>query len=185
MSRRYRSTTIKVLWILCLVHQQTQITVYFKVKAQEHRCFVGCLTVVIHIRKWRLIACVVMVTSWRLLMMQNKACHSLRLKPYRCIQNIKHSCTFVDLQHLYVRDSLLCVFICTWIPIKSNRLLRHLFASVNCDVTGPLWRHQKAVSCLGWDKSISDTRRLSRTPWCTRQDDLTTVLSPQWDFLYR
>ena len=47
-----------------------------------------------------------------------------------------------------------------------------LIGSVNCDVTGPLWRHQKAVSCLGWDKSISDTRRLSRTPGCTRQIDL-------------
>ena len=30
--------------------------------------------------------------------------------------------------------------------------------SLNCGVIGPLWRHQKAVSCLGWDKSISDTR---------------------------
>ena len=25
----------------------------------------------------------------------------------------------------------------------------HLIRSVDCDVTGPLWRHQKAVSCLG------------------------------------
>ena len=39
---------------------------------------------------------------------------------------------------------------------------------MNCDVTGPLWRHQKAVSCLGWDKSISDTWRLTHTPRCTR-----------------
>ena len=36
-SRRYRSTTIKVLWILCLVHQWTKRKVYFKVKTQEHR----------------------------------------------------------------------------------------------------------------------------------------------------
>ena len=62
------------------------IKVYFKVKTQEHRCFVGCLTVVIHIRKWRLIACVVMVTSWRLFAMQNNECHQLRLKPYSYIQ---------------------------------------------------------------------------------------------------
>ena len=32
------------------------------------------------------IACVVMVTSWRLFVMQNTACHALRLKPYRYIQ---------------------------------------------------------------------------------------------------
>ena len=38
MSRRYRSTTIKVLWILCLVHQKTQIKMYVQVKTQEHRC---------------------------------------------------------------------------------------------------------------------------------------------------
>ena len=41
--------------------------------------------------------------------------------------------------------------------------------SINCDVNGPLWRHQKAVPCLSWDQSISNPRRLSRTPWCTRQ----------------
>ena len=76
----------KLLWILCLVHQQTQIKVYFKVKPQAHRRFVDCLTVVILVRKWCLIACVVMVTSWWLLMMQYKACHSLILKPFRCIQ---------------------------------------------------------------------------------------------------
>ena len=87
-------------------------------------------------------------------------------------KNIKHSCTFADLRHLCVRDSLLCVFICSKISINSNGWLGHLIGSVNCDVTGPLWRHQKAVSCLGWDKSISDTRRSSRTPGCTRQIDL-------------
>ena len=84
-------------------------------------------------------------------------------------KNIKHSCTFADLRHLCVRDSLLCVFICSKISINCNGWLGHLIGSVNCDVTGPLWRHQKAVSCLGWDKSISDTLRLSRIPGCTRQ----------------
>ena len=83
--------------------------------------------------------------------------------------NIKRSCTFVDLRHLCVRDSLLCVFMCTLIPINSNGWLGHLIGPVDCDVTGPLWRHQKAVSCLGGVKSISDTRRLSRTPGCARQ----------------
>ena len=44
-------------------------------------------TVIIHIRKkWRLIACVIMVKSWWLFVMQNKACHPLRLKPYKWIQ---------------------------------------------------------------------------------------------------
>ena len=59
---------------------------YSKVKTQEHLRFVGCLTVVIHIRKWRLIACVVMVTPWRLFAMQIHAYHPLRLKPYRYVQ---------------------------------------------------------------------------------------------------
>ena len=59
---------------------------YFKVKTREHRCFVGCLTVVIQIRKWRLIACVVMVTPWQLFAMQIHAYHTLRLKPYRYVQ---------------------------------------------------------------------------------------------------
>ena len=66
----------------------------------------------------------------------------------------------VRLRHLWVRDSLLCVFICSKISIHSNGWLGHLTGSVNCDVTGQLWRHQKAVSCLGWDESISDTRAL-------------------------
>ena len=91
-------------------------------------------------------------------------------------KNIKHSCTFANLRHLCVRDSLLCVFICSKISINSIGWLGHLIGSLNCDVTGPLWRHQNAVSCLGWDKSISDTRRLSRTPRCTRQDGLTNRL---------
>ena len=73
-------------------------------------------------------------------------------------KNIKPSCTFADLRHLCVRDSLLCVFICSKISINSNGWLGHLIGSVNCDVTGPLWRHQKAVSCLCWDKSISHAR---------------------------
>ena len=120
---------------------------YFKVKTQEHRRFVGCLIVVIDIRKWRLIACVVIVTSWRLFVMRNKASHQLRLNPYRYIQKYE--------TRLYICRS-------------STSLCQGFFVvSVNCDVTGLLWRHQKAVSCLGWDKPISDTRRLSRTPGCT------------------
>ena len=59
---------------------------YFKVKTQERRRFVGCLTVVIQIRKWRLIARVVMVTPWRLFAMQSNACHTLTLKPYGYVQ---------------------------------------------------------------------------------------------------
>ena len=86
MSRWYRFFTSNVSMIMCLAHQQTYMKVYFKVKTQEYRRFVGCLTV------------------------------------------------------------------------------------VNCDVTGSLRRHQKAVSCLGWDKSISETRSLSRSPGCTRHN---------------
>ena len=67
--------------------------VYFKVKRQELRRCVGCLTVVIHIRKWRLIACVVMVTPWRFIVMQNKACHPLILQPFRYTQKYQlHIC---------------------------------------------------------------------------------------------
>ena len=54
---------------------------------------------------------------------------------------------------------------------------RSIIRSDNCDVIGPLWPHQKAASCVGWDQSIWDTRCLSRTPRCMRQDGLTTVSS--------
>ena len=64
----------------------TLLTVYFNVKIQEHLRFVGRLTVVIQTREWRLIACVVMVTSWGLFVVQNMACHPVRLKLYRYIQ---------------------------------------------------------------------------------------------------
>ena len=112
------------------------------------------------------------------------ACHPLRLKPYSYVQNIKHIVYF-SICNIFVSEILCCVcHICIWILNNSNWLLGHLNGSVNCDVTGPLWCHQKAVSCLGWDKSISDTQCLSCTPRCMRQDDLMTVLSPQWDFLY-
>ena len=87
--------------------------VCFNIKAQGHRRFLGCLAVEIQIGKSRLITCVAMVMPWRLFMLQNNVGHPLRLKPYIYIQNIKHSCKFVDLRHLCFRDSLLCVFICT------------------------------------------------------------------------
>ena len=62
--------------------------VFFIVKTQEHRRFEGCLTVVTHkeVALNRMHRYVVMVTPWRLFGMQNKACHPLRLKPYRYIQ---------------------------------------------------------------------------------------------------
>ena len=149
------------------------------VKTQEHWHFVGCLTIVIHIRKWRLIVCVIMVMSWRLFVIQSKACHPLRLKPFRYIQKYQTQLYICHLWHLCARDSLHCecLYAHKFQLTLIEWIIRSLSWSVNCDVTGPLWRHQKAVSCLGWDKSISDTRRLSRTPGCMRQDDLTTVLS--------
>ena len=67
-----------------------------------------------------LLACVVMVTPWRLLAMQNKACHPLKLKSYRYVQKYQTQCTFINLRHLCVRDSLFCVFISTLISINSN-----------------------------------------------------------------
>ena len=63
---------------------------------------------------------------------------------------------------------MLGIFCCVCLYARKSRLtngsIGHLIGSVNCHVIGQLWRHQKAVSFLGWDKSISDTRRLSRTP---------------------
>ena len=93
MSRRYRSTT----------NTWTSAS-----RRLSHRCrpnkevALNCL-----------IAWVVMVTPWRLFAMQINACHPLQLKPYGYVPNIKHISTFVDLRYLCVRDSLLCVFICT------------------------------------------------------------------------
>ena len=95
-------------------------------------------------------------------------------------KNVKHSCTIVDLRHLFIRDLWLCVFVCTQSPMNSNGWLGHLIGSVDCDVTVPLWRHQDAVSCLGWDKSISDSRGLSSKPRCTRHEysQQSIIVSP-------
>ena len=61
------------------------------VKIQERRWSVGCLTVVTQIRKWCLIACVVMVRALRLFAMQINACHPLRLKPYGYVQKVPNT----------------------------------------------------------------------------------------------
>ena len=58
-----------------------------------------------------------------------------------------------------------------FVACLNARNLCHSIRSVDCDATGRLWRHQKAVSYIGWDKSFSDPRCLSRTPTCTRQND--------------
>ena len=57
----------------------------------DYRRFVGCLIIVIHIRKWRLTACVVLVTPRRLFAMRNKACHPFKLNPYRYTQKISNT----------------------------------------------------------------------------------------------
>ena len=106
---RYRFTTIKVLWILCLVHQQTQIKVYFKVKLQERWRFVGCLTVVIQIRRWRFIACIVMVTPWRLCAMQSNECHPLGLKPNGYVQKYQTQLYICRSATYLYQGSLMCV----------------------------------------------------------------------------
>ena len=143
MSRRYGSTQIKVLWILCLVHQSTQIKVYFKVKTQEHRRFAGCLTIVIQIRKWRWIACFVMVTLWRLFAMQNNASHPLRLKPY-WQKNIKHS-VHLSIFDIFVSGILCCVYLCaqkSWLTLMNYYVtwLGWLIVTslAHCDVTKKL-----------------------------------------------
>ena len=110
MNCRYQSNTIKVLLILCVVHQLTQIKVYFKVKTQEYRHFVGCFTIVIHMRKWRSIACIIMVTWWRLFVMQNKACHPLRHKPY-IYTKISHIVVHLSIYDIFERGILCCVCI--------------------------------------------------------------------------
>ena len=105
-----------------------------KVKTQGLTRLLGCPTVVIHIRKWHSNACIVMVTSWRLFVMQNKACHPLRFKPYRYIQKYQ--------THLHICRSMtsLCqgfLVVCVYMninPINSNGQLSPLIGSVNCDV---------------------------------------------------
>ena len=80
---------------------------------------------------------------------------------------------------------VVCVYMHINPDLNSNRWLGHIIWSVNCDVTGPLWHQQKAVPCLGWDESISNTRRLSRTTGCARRSHgLTTVLSLAWESPY-
>ena len=141
----------------------------FKVKTQERPRFVGCLTVVIQIRKWRLIACVVMATLWRLFAMQSTACRPLRLTPYGYVQTYQTQLYICRSTTSMCQGFFAVCVICSKISTNSYGWLGHLIGSANCDVTGQLWRHQKAVSCLGWDKSISDTWCLSRTPGCMRQ----------------
>ena len=108
-----------------------------------------------------LIACVVMVTSWRLFVMQKlHVIHSDSNHIYKHYQAQLYICR--------PTKSVLGIFCCVCLYAHKSRLtngsIGHLIGSVNCHVIGQLWRHQKAVSFLGWDKSISDTRRLSRTP---------------------
>ena len=121
---------------------------YFKIKTQEHRRFIGCITVVIQIRKSRSISCVVMVTPWRLFVMQNNARRPLRLKSSRYIQKCQtqlYICRFTT--SLCQGFLAVCVYM-QMDPSNSNGSLGHLIGSVNCDVTGQSWRHQKVVSCL-------------------------------------
>ena len=136
---------------------------YFNVKTQEHRCFVGCLTVVIHIRKWRLIACVVMVTSWRLFVMQNQACYPLRLKPYRYIQKYQ--------TQLYICGSAtsLCqgfFVVCVYMHINPD-YIQWMIRSLNW--VGQLWRHWPIVtspkSCLMSGDVKMGQWRHNKCPW--------------------
>ena len=53
-----------------------------------------------------------------------------------------------------------------WFETTSRPLWRHCNAVFFFSFA---LRHQNIVSCLGWDQSISDTRRLSPTPGCMRQ----------------
>ena len=67
------------------------------------------------------------------------------------------------------------------VGVSSNHLVR----SVDCDVTGTLWGHQKAVSCRGWDKLISETQRLSLTPGCTKQINLRPRVLVSYTHVYK
>ena len=82
----------------------------FEVKTQEHRRFVGCPTVVIDVRKWCIIVCVVMVTSWRLFVMENKVCYPLRLKPYRYTK-ISNTVVHLSIYDIFVSGILCCVYL--------------------------------------------------------------------------
>ena len=100
--------------------------VSFTNEAQEHRHFVGCLAVVIHIRKWRLIACVVMVTSWRLFVMQNNACHPLTQTTW-VYTKISNTVVHLLINDIFVSGILCCV--CLY--AHKYRLIQRIIRSLN------------------------------------------------------
>ena len=50
--------------------------------------------------------------------------------------------TGVDVRNLGVMDSLPYISRWEYIFIKPNEWIGHLIKSINCDVTGHLWRHE-------------------------------------------
>ena len=97
----------------------------FIVKTQEHRRFEGCLTVVTHkeVALNRIHLYVVIVTPWRLFGMQNKACHPLRLKPYRYIQKISNTVLHLSIYDIFVSGNLCCVCLYahkSWLILMDN-----------------------------------------------------------------
>ena len=65
---------------------------------------------------------------------------------------ISNTVVHLSIYDIFVSGILCCVCLYTHKSRLTNGLLGHLIGWVNCDVTGPLWHHQKAVSCLrlGW-----------------------------------
>ena len=100
---------------LCVVSLPFSIVIIVRICSFILLSSSGCLTVVIHIRKWRLTACIVMVTPWRLFLMRNKACHPLRLNSYRCIQKYQ--------THLYIsRSTTSWILCCVCLYAHKSRL---------------------------------------------------------------
>ena len=101
-----RSTTIKTLWIICLVHRSTA---YFNLKRALYQCVADRL---MQIRK----GCVVVYTcpfgdaKTVILVQDNLYPTPTRLHSHPInIKNKKHNCTCVDGPHLGVVNSLLHV----------------------------------------------------------------------------
>ena len=105
VSRRYRSTTIKLLWILCLVRRWKYYFI-FMIKTPRWSACRSCLTVVIQIRKWCGVARALMGTQ-RTFCMPSTKTPVIPIWKY-----INHDWRGVDIRHIGVMKALSHVCIC-------------------------------------------------------------------------
>ena len=87
----------------------------------------------------------------------NGICHLPRLRSYQ-YENISVTIVQVSMYDIMVSLIFCCMYFYahkSWLSYRD--FIGPLIRSVDYDVSGPLWCHQKAVSCIGWDKSLSHT----------------------------